>query len=225
VFDGLQQTAGRRSILRDREAFPVFVSAVQGAEPVVRRYVDRVNEDVDQRTADRLQEAIRKVFGTVLKELDDLDNPMRTSLGHEPGDGAVLEAISASEERGTSPEEHLPSLDELAPTEPKPGPADTETTARPDRGRSSRLPSIAPDPEPGERRSRFDPDDGIVYYHEGHPDYLLVKDDESGLLDYLATLVAKEYVVYNNPKAAPEDLSEELVRMLVRVRRHLPRRR
>jgi hypothetical protein len=45
------------------------------------------------------------------------------------------------------------------------------------------------------------------------------------LLDYLATLVAKEYVVYNNPRATADDLGEELVRMLIRVRRHLPRRR
>jgi hypothetical protein len=53
----------------------------------------------------------------------------------------------------------------------------------------------------------------------------MVKDDEAALLDYLATLVAKEYVVYNNPRSDPDDLAEEMVRMLVRVRRHLPRRR
>ncbi len=45
------------------------------------------------------------------------------------------------------------------------------------------------------------------------------------LLDYLATLVAKEYVVYNNPRAATADVAEEMVRVVVRVRRHLPRRR
>jgi hypothetical protein len=36
--------------------------------------------------------------------------------------------------------------------------------------------------------------------------------------------VAKEYVLYNNARAAADDLAEEMVRMLVRVRRHLPRR-
>ncbi len=56
-------------------------------------------------------------------------------------------------------------------------------------------------------------------------DRLLVKDDEASLLDYLATLVAKEYVVYNNPRADAADLAEVMVRMLVRVRRHLSRRR
>ena len=64
-----------------------------------------------------------------------------------------------------------------------------------------------------------------MLYNEQHADFLLVKDDETALLDYLATLVAKEYVVYNNPRADPDELAEELVRMLIRVRRHLPRRR
>jgi hypothetical protein len=81
-----------------------------------------------------------------------------------------------------------------------------------------------PDPEPGEARSRFDAEQGVVYFNAMHGDYLMVKESESALLDYLATLVAKEYVVYNNPRADPETLGEEMVRMLVRVRRHLPRR-
>ena len=77
----------------------------------------------------------------------------------------------------------------------------------------------------GHARSRFDPDAGIVFFNDRHPDYLLVKGDETALLDYLSTLVAKEYVVYNNPRATSEDVGEEMVRMLIRVRRHLPRRR
>jgi hypothetical protein len=105
---------------------------------------------------------------------------------------------------------------------PSSGPSQS---AKPDRRRSSELPSIEPDPNPGDARSRFDVDTGVVFYSERHPDFLLVKDDEPSLLDYLATLVSKEYVVYNNPRAQPEDLAEDMVRMLVRVRRHMPRRR
>jgi hypothetical protein len=52
----------------------------------------------------------------------------------------------------------------------------------------------------------------------------LVKDAEPMLLDYLATLVAKVYVAYNNPRAESGEIGEELVRMLVRVRRHIPKR-
>jgi hypothetical protein len=63
-----------------------------------------------------------------------------------------------------------------------------------------------------------------VYFNAQHGDFLMLKDSEGALLDYLATLVAKEYVVYNNPRADSVSLGEEMVRMLVRVRRHLPRR-
>lgn len=225
VFPGLLQTAGRRSILRDRDAFPVFLAVVKGTEPTLRRYIEKVNADVDRQTADRLQRTIRRVFGTVLRELDDLDNPMKSALGSEPGEGALLSALSNGGESSDS-DAGAPSLDKLTmpPSAPSP-PSEDEVTAHPQRDRNSRLPSIAPDPQPGEHRSRFERFEGVVYYNESHPDYLLVKDKEAGLLDYLATLVSKEYVVYNNPKAAPEELAEELVRMLVRVRRHLPSRR
>ena len=64
-----------------------------------------------------------------------------------------------------------------------------------------------------------------MLFNTSHPDYCAVKDDDAALVDYLATLVAKEYVLAQNPLATPEDLTEEMVRMLVRVRRHLPRRR
>jgi hypothetical protein len=95
---------------------------------------------------------------------------------------------------------------------------------RGDAVRSRNLPSVAPDPTPGHARSRFDPESGTVLYNDRHADYLGVKHDQAALLDYLSTLVAKEYVVYNNPRASSDDFAEEMVRMLVRVRRHLPRR-
>jgi hypothetical protein len=64
---------------------------------------------------------------------------------------------------------------------------------RGDKTRTSELPSVRPDPEPTEHRSRFD--------------------------------AAERVVLYNNPRANPDDLAEEMVRMMVRVRRHMPRRR
>jgi len=227
VFDALQQTAGRRAILRDRDAFPVFVDAVKAIEPVVAQTVERVAKEVDERTADRLFELVRRIFGQVLKELADLENPMRSPAGLLAGEGAVLEDVSSERVPDGSDQTRLPrppTLEELIP--PPTQPLDTEgpRRARPDGRRSSQLPTVAPDPTPGDARSRFDADQAIVFYNEAHADYLLVKDSEAALLDYLATLVAKEYVVYNNPRAAPDELGEELVRMLVRVRRHIPRR-
>jgi hypothetical protein len=226
VFEGLQQTAGRRAILRDREAFPLFVDAVKAVESVVAQTVERVAKEVDAQTADRLSDVIRRIFGRVLRELADLDNPMRAPGGSEQGEGAVFEPELPAQSSSRAPTGSPPNLDDLLPLADDPlSPEASDKTAIPDRPGSSRLPTVAPDPSPGEARSRFDPDQGIVFFNDLHGDYLMVKDSEAMLLDYLATLVAKEYVVYNNPRASSDEIGEELVRMLVRVRRHIPRRR
>ena len=234
VFEALQQTAGRRAIIRDANTFPLFVDAVTAVEPVVTRVLDRVAREVDEQTADRLADAVRRVFERVLKELAELDNPMRTLTGTGEGDSSLLEGQrqldddqSMSERRPEPVPAGPPDLSELAPPQDPFEPPVPPERPSPggDGSRSRRLPTLAADPEPGEARSRFDPATKVVLYNDHHADYLLVKDDESALLDYLATLVAKEYVVYNNPRADPVELAEEMVRMLVRVRRHLPRRR
>jgi hypothetical protein len=231
VFESLQQTAGRRAILRDREAFPLFVDAVRSIEPAVVKTLERVAKEVTEEMADRLADSVRRIFSRVLKELADLDNPMRTPIGTEEGDGGLLTHGREAEGSGGEPggggaeEPPPPTLEDLMPppvsreAEEQPPPA-----ARPAGGGSRALPMLAPDPNPNGTRSRFDATAGVVYYNEGHADYLLVKNEEAALLDYLATLVAKEYVVYNNPRAEPNDLAEEMVRMVVRVRRHLPKR-
>ena len=227
VFEALQQTAGRRAIFRDREAFPVFVDAVRSVEPVVARTVEQVAREVDEQTADRLSDVVRRVFSRVLKELADIDNPMRSATGSVEGEGGgLLVPPTAANGNGGGPQpprDELPSLGELTSQPPNALPV-PDHGARPDRARGSKLPSIGPDPEPGETRSRFDAEAGVVLYNDRHADYLLVKDSEPALLDYLATLVAKEYVLYNNPRAAAEEMAEEMVRMVVRVRRHLPKR-
>jgi hypothetical protein len=221
-------------VLRDREAFPVFLDAVRAIEVAVASAVERVTREVDAQTADRLADTVRRIFGRVLRELADLDNPMRTPVGDQPGTGALLTepsttaSVDLTREPGTDGNsmDRSPSIDDLvaAPRDPvKSNPEPGAAAA--DRRRTAALPDVEPDPEPADGRSRFDAERGVVLYNERHADYLVVKDDEAALLDYLATLVAKEYVVYNNPRAAPDDLAEELVRVLVRVRRHMPRRR
>ena len=52
VFEALQQSAGRRAILRDREAFPVFLDAVRAVAPTVAAAVAQVAKEVDAATAD-----------------------------------------------------------------------------------------------------------------------------------------------------------------------------
>jgi hypothetical protein len=228
IFPALAQTVGRRAVVRDRDAFPVFLDALRAIEPAVGRAVERVTAEVDALTKTRLADAIRRVFDRVLRELADLDNPMR-SLVPVGGDGDTpLDAPRAGSREpsaaGLDGHYSVPELPELVPPANDPVPRSQRSTSG-DGRRNSQLPDVAPDPGPGDRRSRFDPDARVVLYNDHHPDYLLVKDDEAALLDYLATLVAKEYVVFNNPRVSTDDLAEEMVRMLIRVRRHLPRRR
>jgi hypothetical protein len=45
-FPGLQQTAGRRALLRDREAYPLFVESVRASESAIRDVIERVNAEV-----------------------------------------------------------------------------------------------------------------------------------------------------------------------------------
>lgn len=227
VFQSLQQTAGRRAILRERGAFPLFVEAVKAIEPAVAATIERVAREVDAETADRLSDVIRRIFGRVLKELEDLDNPMRSVGGHAgPGEGLLpgtVESNGAGLSRG--PDHAQPDLTQLLPPPTDPVPPEANSSTGPQGGSgNSRLPTVLPDPEPGNMRSRFDAESGVVFFNDTHADYLLVKDSEPMLLDYLATLVAKEYVVYNNPRGDPSEIGEELARMLVRVRRHIPKR-
>ena len=75
VFAALQQTAGRRAVLRDRDAFPVFVDAVKAVEPAVRRAAEKLVHEVDAQAADRLAETLRRIF----------------DRGEEPGEGGLFE--------------------------------------------------------------------------------------------------------------------------------------
>jgi hypothetical protein len=134
VFEALQQSAGRRAILRDREAFPVFLDTIRSVEPGVNKAIERVTKEIDAQTADRLADTLRRVFGLVLKELADLDNPMRTALGNDPGEGALFvgdggvdvdaEApLSSPGDRGA--QGATPSIDELVDAARDPIPADS----------------------------------------------------------------------------------------------------
>ena len=244
VFEALQQSAGRRAILRDREAFPVFLDAVRAVAPTVDAAVTQVAQEVDAATAERVAELVRRIFGRVLKELSDLDNSMRTMLTVDdaperetmlpglgvppPPEPAGWDAPPVNDRRELEPvfpeipADALPPPPPLEEGDPLPPP---QPDRRAGRRRSTNLPSLEVDPSPGDARSRFEEERGVVLYNDRHADFLLVKDDEPMLLDYLSTHVAKEYVVYNNPLASGQAMAEEMVRMVVRVRRHLQKRR
>ena len=86
IFEPLRQSAGRRAVLRDDEVYPVFHDAVQSVEHVLMAAIGEMREEVDAATTARVSDMLRQVFGRVLKELADLENPMRTLLGDGAGE-------------------------------------------------------------------------------------------------------------------------------------------
>ena len=127
AFEAWQQSAGRRAVLRDRDAFPMFVDAVRSIEPAVARTLERVAREVEADVTVHLSETVRKIFGRVLNELDDLDNPMRTAIGTHPARERCWNQRHRAEELGTEvstlgsrpePTPEAPSIDDLVAPPP-----------------------------------------------------------------------------------------------------------
>jgi hypothetical protein len=227
-LEGLAQTAGRRAMLR--EAFTMLVDAVRAIEPAVARSLERVARQVDERSAERLSEDAH-LMGRAPDEPSEADPAMRTLVRLTGGAGeAAAEPVPEVPARAApAPPEvngHGHTASPSALDQPGWQRFRPEVTPPPPAGwrlrrRSQPLPPLLPDPAPGRARSRFDAKARVVLYNDRHPDYLLVKDDEPALLDYLAALAAKEYVVDSDPRASGNQVGEEMVRVLVRMR-HRP---
>jgi hypothetical protein len=86
--------------------------------------------------------------------------------------------------------------------------------------RSQHVPTVVADPSPGEAR-RFDSDAQGVRTTRVDTDGLLVTDDDGLLLDFLATLVATEYILYTSPGLRVPNSPNRLWAMVI----PLPRRR
>jgi histidine kinase/DNA gyrase B/HSP90-like ATPase len=143
AFEALRQTAGRRAVLRDRDAFPVFLDAVRSIEPAVARTLERVAREVDVDVASRLNDAVRRIFGRVLKELADLENPMRTAIGSQPGQGALLQLAPVEggmrqEEAATEARGSRPGIHSITSCSRRTGTRRTSRWSRPRRRRRGR---------------------------------------------------------------------------------------
>jgi anti-sigma regulatory factor (Ser/Thr protein kinase) len=65
AFEALQQSAGRRAVIRDDDAFPVFREAITSIEAVVSKTLEKLRHEIDEATADRMSDIVRKLFGRV----------------------------------------------------------------------------------------------------------------------------------------------------------------
>jgi len=74
-------------------------------------------------------------------------------------------------------------------------------------------------------RSELDRDQKVIYINSAHEDYRRERADGTySFLNYIVLVTTKEYVVWNNPRADQVTIGEDMIRYLVRARRHLPKR-
>jgi hypothetical protein len=233
-----QTTVGRRAILRD--AFPMLVEAARGIQPLVARTLETVARQVDEHAAEQRSDVAPLLGRADSDERPQVESPTPTATG-QAGNGVVPEPRAAEDEPAPGVLELMaPTVSETngrssrtngASPSPVGEPGEHPFSPRaitsppsappPSRRTSLHLPPLVPDPRPGTARSRFDARARVALYNDRHPDYLLVKDDEPALLDYLAMLAAKEHAVQSHPGASSDELAEEMVRVLVCIRHHL----
>lgn len=222
-FEPLRQSAGRRAFLRDDEVYPVFRDAARSLVPVLIRAIERIRRELDVTTADRLADALREVFGRVLRELADLENPMRTLVGGraDPDSGVAPPGPTLDAD---DPVDHHPSIEDLHRASPSSVPPDP--AARPGGGhdRQRHLPSIAADPHPATGAADSAPTRGRCCPTTYTPTSCSSRTTRPRSSTPSPPSSPRSRSCTTTPGRTPDELAEELVRMLIRLRRHLPRR-
>jgi len=220
TFAALEQTTGRKGVVRDRDRFPAFVEAVRAMEADVTRELLRITAEHQERIDRQLYATLREVFAKVLKELEDLDMPLRTGVADPegtPGPGA-----------GVDPADRVPGG--IHPGRPGNEGGATSQAVDPShpqmtRQRSRPLPTWHPKPFADDKshlRSELDPVQRVIYVNERHPDYVISKRTPQGFMMYLTLLTAKELSLWHFPRVDSVAVSEEMVRIYLRARKYLP---
>jgi anti-sigma regulatory factor (Ser/Thr protein kinase) len=220
IYPALEQTTGRKGIVRDAPSFAILAGALRGLEDGLNEELRRITQEHRERMDREMFLRLREIFAQVMRELRDFDNPMRVSVSDpkgDPGPGSAGEdrvpgGRGANESEGTS----RPSVEAV----------DSEGSGA-IRQRQRPLPTwrlLAFPEEKRHLRSELDPDTRVIRVNELHPDYRVTRDDPAAQLHYLMTLTAKELALWQNPATDAVAAAEDMIRILVRARRYLPER-
>ena len=161
---------------------------------------------------------LREIFTQVLRELNDLENPLRTSVADPAGDVGP-----GSTDQTTIPGVGRARGGDGAGT--RAAPEIDPSTPAVARQRRRALPAWRLLPFPEDRRhlrSEFDAEARVILVNELHPDYRAAREEGSAHLHYLTWLTAKELALWQNPHSDALATAEDMIRILVRARRHLP---
>lgn len=220
TFAALGQTTGRKGIVRDEERFPSFVEAVRAVEAELIREIRQITEEHQERIDRQLYATLREIFARVLKELEDLEMPLRTGVPHpdgEPAQGAAedsTDVVPGGSRPGRAGAAGKPTSQAVDPTQP-------QMT----RQRSRPLPTWYPKSFADEKnhlRSELDPVQRVIYVNDRHPDYDASKRTPQGFMLYLTLLTAKELALWHSPPTDSTAVGEEMIRIFLRARKYLP---
>jgi hypothetical protein len=217
IYPGVEQTTGRKGVVRDADRFPLLVKALRDLEEGLSAELARLTQEHRERADRELFVRLREIFTQVLRELNDLENPMRNAVS-DPG-GAVG---PGGTEPGRAPHpERSPDGSRAGAGNESPVNADTSSVSR---QRRRALPAWRLLPFADDKRhlrSDFDGEARMILVNELHPDYRTARNDGSAHLHYLTWLTAKELALWQNPHSDAPATAEDMIRILVRARRHL----
>lgn len=218
IYPGVEQTTGRKGVVRDADRFPLLVKALGDLEEGLSAELKRLTQEHRERTDRELFVRLREIFAQVLRELNDFENPMRTAVS-DPG--GPVGAGGTEPARAPRPDRSQDGGGAGAGTQSPVNP-DTPSVSR---QRQRALPAWRLLPFAEDRRhlrSDFDAEARVILVNELHPDYRAARDDGSAHLHYLTWLTAKELALWQNPHSDAPATAEDMIRILVRARRHLP---
>ena len=222
-FAPLRPSATRRGVVRDSRKFPVFVQAIQDIEPSLEQEIDRISKEHEERISRQVLTHLREIFSKILKELQDVESPVRVPFRTPLGQLSLGQVV---DELDRVPAGHKRI---------KRGKRDGATSAVVDETKEGQvkrryrpLPMVFPkdfEERKQHLRSELDLDQKVIYINSSHPDYKRERAEGiPSFLNYIVLVTTKEYVVWNNPGADQVTIGEDMIRYLVRARRHMPKR-
>lgn len=218
IYPALEQTTGRKGIVRDSPSFSILVGALQSLEEGLTAELSRITREHQERMDREMFLRLREIFAQVMRDLRDFENPMRVGVADPEGDpapgGAGEDRVLGGLREGQAEAPGRLSNEAVDPEE-----------SGVIRQRQRPLPAwrLAPFPEEKRHlRSELDPDTRVIQVNELHPDYRSSQDNPAAQLHYLMILTAKELALWQNPATDALASAEDMIRILVRARRYLP---
>lgn len=220
TFPALEQTTGRKGVIRDGGRFAAFEAAVRTIEAPVAAEIRRITREHEGRLDRRLYSVLREVFAKVLRELEDLESPARVGLA-SPDGREVPGGMGGPEDRVPGGARPRAGGGGAGPKGPAVDPSAPGTI----RQRERPLPTWDERTFPEEKahlRSELDEARRLIIINKGHPDYLAHKQPPAAFLYYVAMLTAKEIALWQRPRSDGTGVAEEMVRILLRARKYIP---